>query len=361
MNKTATPGLYGLTNSNRDFADPFYWGKNQFNSSFPAALCCYMRDKGIPAVYISSGGKGTDISDLEFGKIFDSNLPNDKLRFDFEDVFEPYRDYVNDALEKTDLIVTDSTTGKPLRPIEIKLTVLPDDGTSTLDESEYGSEIVVRSPTTRYIALGIAHRVSIEGRNRIRELLEPVCGDIGSDWESIRAMQSCKAAIFSAMNDLEAEFHNIQAPLLLQPIWKTEGKKPILTQNCLDIFAWSDFALLRMILNMCNSRSTDASNKISRPQRAILRMARFLYEFSLGGKVYQDRIYDGMTYGNLGDKEFAISGSRTRKYMKCKRLLKPIVTRDEIRNIVLGGGQKFLSPERRFDAILFFSKELFDE
>lgn len=26
-----TPSLYGITHSNRDFSDPYYWGKNQFN------------------------------------------------------------------------------------------------------------------------------------------------------------------------------------------------------------------------------------------------------------------------------------------------------------------------------------------
>lgn len=42
--------LYGIENSNRNFADPYYWGKNQFNSSFPIALTCYMRDQGLSPV-----------------------------------------------------------------------------------------------------------------------------------------------------------------------------------------------------------------------------------------------------------------------------------------------------------------------
>jgi HindVP restriction endonuclease len=75
--------------------------------------------------------------------------------------------------------------------------------------------------------------------------------------------------------------------------------------------------------------------------------------------VYQAPIYDGMTFDNQNDKEFAISGGRSRELMACARLIKPIVARDEIKNIVLGGGQKFLSPERRFDAILYFSTDLF--
>lgn len=359
---TIAPGLYGLDNSNRDFTDSFFWGKNQFNSSFPAALCCYMRDRGKTAVGIFGTNTGTKITTLSFDEVFGSKLPNNKLRFDFEDTFEPYREHVNDALEKIDLVVKDNETGMALAPLEIKLTTLPDDGTSTLSEENYGSEIVVRSPTTRYIALGIAHyaSASAEQKTRIRNILEPVCGGLGSDWESVRAMLSCKGAIFNAMEVLLREFLHIQKPLLVQPIWKTMGKKPILAEECLDVFVWSDFALLRLIMDMCKTNRADG-NKITRPQRAVLRMARFLYEFSLGGRVYQGKIYDGMTYGTLGDKEFSVPGSRTNKYMKCKRLIKPIVTKNEIKKIVLGGGQKFLSPERRFDSILFFTKELFDE
>ena len=33
---------------------------------------------------------------------------------------------------------------------------------------------------------------------------------------------------------------------------------------------------------------------------------------------------------------------------------------EEIKNIILGGGQNFLSPERRFDAIIFSNPEIFD-
>jgi len=39
------PRLFGIVNSNRDYATPYSWGKNQFNSSFPAALACYLYSK----------------------------------------------------------------------------------------------------------------------------------------------------------------------------------------------------------------------------------------------------------------------------------------------------------------------------
>jgi hypothetical protein len=68
-----------------------------------------------------------------------------------------------------------------------------------------------------------------------------------------------------------------------------------------------------------------------------------------------------MTFDNLNDKEFAVSGMKTNPPMCCDRLTKPIITKDQLREIILGGGQKFLSPERRFDAIIYYSREIFSE
>lgn len=41
------PRLFGINKSNRDYSNPETWGKNQFNSSFPAALACYLHFKKI--------------------------------------------------------------------------------------------------------------------------------------------------------------------------------------------------------------------------------------------------------------------------------------------------------------------------
>jgi hypothetical protein len=47
--------------------------------------------------------------------------------------------------------------------------------------------------------------------------------------------------------------------------------------------------------------------------------------------------------------------------MACANLTKPRITKNAIKNIILGNGQNLLSPERRFDAILFNSPELFTQ
>ena len=65
------------------------------------------------------------------------------------------------------------------------------------------------------------------------------------------------------------------------------------------------------------------------------------------------------SYGNANDKAFAISGIQTHKFLTCDELTHPRINKNEIKNIILGGGQNLLSPERRFDAVLFYSPEIF--
>jgi hypothetical protein len=45
--------------------------------------------------------------------------------------------------------------------------------------------------------------------------------------------------------------------------------------------------------------------------------------------------------------------------MSCPELTKPRINKAAIKDIILGGGENLLSPERRFDAIIYNSPELF--
>ncbi|MFA7231996.1 MAG: HindVP family restriction endonuclease, partial [Victivallaceae bacterium] len=152
------PSLYGLTNSNRDFSSSYAWGKNQFNSSFPAALACYMRDNKLPAVFIKHGtNSNTTLSEISFDDFWQTTLPNDQLFFSFEYRFTPYAEMTIDDIQPIDLVVSDNKSKYPLAPIEVKLTTIPDNTTVNKKEDEYGSELVVRSPTMRYAAMGMGH------------------------------------------------------------------------------------------------------------------------------------------------------------------------------------------------------------
>ena len=349
--------LYGIVHSNRNFKERIYWGKNQFNSSFPIALCCYMRDNHKSAMAIKmQPDLSISLEEMSLDDVFGTTLPNTEIFFRFEADFSPFKGYVADSLEKIDVVIVNNATQKVIRPLEIKLTTLPDDGTSDFPEDKYGSEIVVRSPTMRYVALSmIASNQSSLGE--IKKIFEPVCKRI-DNWENIAEMKSRQKDIFESLKVFLQRFCHTQCPLLIQPIWKTIGKNPTLAENCLDVFVWTDFSLVRLLLD---SLDEDEPGRISRPQRAAIRLSRFLFEASRGDSVYQKPIYDGMTYDTLNDKEFSVPGRKTNKYMACERLTKPLITKGEIKHIVLGGGQRFLSPERRFDSILYFSKDIFDE
>ncbi|MCX6983914.1 MAG: HindVP family restriction endonuclease, partial [Lentisphaerae bacterium] len=282
-------------------------------------------------------------------------LPNNKLHFSFESRFEPYRDFVHDELETIDLVVKDARTSAFIHPVEIKLTTLPDNTTEGLTEDKYGCELVIRSPTMRYMALSMAFTLRKKFKE-IRKIFEPVCLRV-RNWDNTDEIKNKLPDVLQALERFISKYREYEKPLLMQPIWKTIGKSPRLADNCLDIFVWSDFALTRLFMD---SALDNDSSKVSRQQRAAVRLARFLFEVSRAGKVYQEPIYDGMSLGNQTDKEFAISGNKTHKYMKCDRLTKPIISKNQIKEIILGGGQKWLSPERSFDAIIYFSTDLFD-
>jgi hypothetical protein len=94
--------------------------------------------------------------------------------------------------------------------------------------------------------------------------------------------------------------------------------------------------------------------------RSVVWLAKMLYEFALVGKINHKFVIDTLTYHTKNDKAFALSGSNTRPYMICDNLIQPRITKEEIKNIILGEGQNFLSPERRFDAIIFSNPEIFD-
>lgn len=353
----ALPSLFGITHSNRNFADAYYWGKNQFNSAFPVALACYMRSRDLPLMYVQyKNEKTTLVSELGLDQVLGSSLPDKALYFSFETRYEPFRQFVHDDLPAIDLVVCAGTRDAQIKPLEIKLTTLPDNTTEALSEDQYGAELVIRSATTRYMALSMAQSVDAQ-RKRVRDIFEPALAKV-RNWDSKSEMLAVAPAAVAALERFLNEFSALQTPLLMQPIWKTVGKSPVLANQCLDIFVWSDFALAHLFLD--SARNAAMGHTVSRQLRAALRLSRFIYERSRADKVYQAPIYDGMTYDHQNDKEFAISGTKSRTLMACARLTQPVIGKDEIKNIILGGGQKFLSPERRFDAILYFSNDLFE-
>lgn len=204
--------------------------------------------------------------------------------------------------------------------------------------------------------MGIAH--SCESNfGRIREIFEPVCSTI-QHWDSKIEIDSKRTDILSSLNTFQSEFRDKQKPFLIQPIWKTKGKSPILDENAFDLFVWSDFAICRPFIE----RSQGGTGGVNRYMRSSARLTRILYELSTSRKTNIHRIYTEMAFGLQSDKEFALSGKVTKTYMNHKRRVYPILKPSILKEIILNGGEKMLSPERRFDQTIYYTAEaLFGE
>lgn len=344
-------GLYGITHSNRSPDD--HWGKNCFNSSFPAATANYMMAQNIPAIYIKLedvDGKLKAIPTvIPIRDVFNcGEREASELEFDFESVFLPYQQYSFDAIDGIDLVIKD-LNGRFLSPLEVKLTVLPTDSTSKQREDKWGCELVVRSATTSYCALGMFDAVKNQAKD-VREIFEEACSSIQM-WDNDYEMTHKMVQLCRAIDMFERRYLNCQKPLLMQTIWKTKGKSPLLAEQAFDIVVWSDYAFSRLFVDGSYERATT----MSRPMRASARLARCLWELSKSGKIRVVDIYRQMAFGNQTDKEFAISGSKWRQYVTSERIVEPILHRSVVDEIIQPSYIEKLSPERRFDQTLYFT------
>lgn len=354
MSPLAQPRLYGIHQSNR--SAKALWGKNQFNSTFPTALACYMRDVNLSPVYLSLDAESkVATSEISVNELFNSDRPNKDLRFDFEAKFEPYQQYAIGDIGGIDLIVRhsdDTSENQWRRALEVKLTVLPDNTTHKLTEDLWGSELVIRPASMKYCALGIIDSLS-DRRDEIRDIFADVCGKFNK-WDSGFEITAKRDQLLSALEEFQLRFKDAQKPFLMQPIWKTQGKAPMLSENAFDIFVWSDFALCQVIIDRSqNGMSTD----VDRFTRSAARLARSLYELSRSGMGNINTIYTEMAFGTQTDKDFALPGKVTRTYMNSPRRVKPALKKDVIVDVILNGGQRILSPERRLDACVYFTAD----
>ena len=341
-------GLFGIVHSNRP--DGQHWTKNCFNSSFPTALACYMMEKGINAIYarldIVDGQLKVVCDEIPIHELFRcGQLHPSELEFDFEAKFEPYQAFAFDPVDGIDLVVRD-LQGNYLAPVEVKLTVLPTSATSSKPESDWGSEIVVRTATTSYCAFSIWDSVKEHSRH-IREIFEETCANIGS-WTNDYEMSHKTNNLRSCIDVFEREYLRFQRPLVMEPIWKTRGQSPILCDDAFDIVVWSNLAFTRLFLD------TEINETMSRPMRASARLARCIWELSKSGKIRVDEIYRQMAFGQQTDKEVSVPGDRWRRYITCDRTLRPAVPKTALNEIIAPGYIDHLQPERRFDQTLYF-------
>ena len=354
----ANPGLYGIKSSNRDFTQADTWGKNQFNSSFPVGLTNFIASKNLENIYLYLD-KDLKVkhSSISAEHLYGIDPNSDDLFFSFESSYTPYQQLLIGSLPRVDLVTQLKSNGQCLRPLEIKLTALPDNTTCGLHEEYYGCEIVIRPDTIVYLACSIVFNFN-NNKEKIAALIGDKFENI-TDWTEGISVWSYIGEMIAAIDRIILSVIDNQQPILMQPIWKTSGKSPQLSKNCLDIFVWSNFAFTQLFVDVARGELINGSNTISRQVRTIIWLFKMLFDFSKQGQFNHNKIIDQLSYNRKNDKAFAVSGRTTHRYMTCAELTKPRIEKKEIKKIILGGGQNLLSPERRFDAIIYNSPELF--
>jgi hypothetical protein len=360
MEPVNTPSLFGIKHSNRDLSNPESWGKNMFNSNFPISLSIYMKSIGLKLRYLKLNSDGQLQKDfIDTNDLFGCDAFDDDTKYTFEAPFKPFIPYcVNEKdVPKVDVMIENRINGNIYSGFEVKLTAIPDESTYKLDEEHYGSELVIRFPSIIYLACSMADLYKNDHKS-LRRYFGNGFGNVSSYVESAQ-INPILPKIYEILNEVIRANTEKQKPTLIQPVWKTIGKKPILHENCLDVFVWSELAFTKLFLKDAIETSEDSTRKISRPQRAVIQLFFMLNDFARRGQIDFSDIQNKLTYGPKNDKAFSVNGKITNSLMACPELTKPRINKEQIKHIILGGGEKFLSPERRFDATLAANPDLF--
>lgn len=349
MQSSSNPSLFGINRENSDRHGKDLWGKNQFNSTFPLALCLLMRKRDIAPVAVLERGGGihTDDKKWHMGDVIGSSTEDTRYRF--ESAFKPYDEYCRDTLDKIDLVVT--VANEPVRPLEIKLTVVPDISTAhDPDQETWAPEMVMRPVSSAYAMMSVATSLNKEPK-ALEEVLARLrvgynrINNWDNQTEVAKHFETLKEALNGALSVVATE--KLQKPFLVQPLWRTVGQSFELEKDhCFDVFVWSDAAIMRVPADQSN----DASNTVSRPQREVARHVRGLYDLLSQGDYSYSTIYKGMPFGQQTDKSFSFSGRSSIRYLKHERLSKPLFPSSVLDDLIIGDGGSELKPERRFDA-----------
>jgi len=238
----ATPSLFGVQNSNRDFSSRDSWSKNKFNSSFPASLIAYMDSKGLPCIYLTMDGQGDVVKKTITAKELFGKSPLDpNLYYSFESAYTPFQPITIGKPPTVDLMLMDNTSTEVLSGYEIKLTTLPDESTHKLTEDEYGCELVIRMPSIHFLACSLSKVYKGKHRKLAEYFGKNGFGNVASYVEAAQINPQL-GEISKRLNDLIFATVPSQEPFMIQPIWKTNGKTGILADQCFDVFVWSDMA-----------------------------------------------------------------------------------------------------------------------
>lgn len=153
-------------------------------------------------------------------------------------------------------------------------------------EHKFGSEIVVRPDTIIYLACSF-----IQSYDDDPEAVKKAIGDAGKsikDWTQATDVLPYIDEIYWAIRRVVKEKNDKQVPIIMEPVWKTEGKSPKLADNCLDVFVWSNFGMLNLFM----PTEGDALTSITRHTRTMIWLFKMLKDYSENGRFDGGKVID---------------------------------------------------------------------
>lgn len=359
------PLLFGLNHASHDFRDSNSLGKNIFTNAFPLSLGQYLsmkRNLLIPTIQAGLNPHGeltTEHTMTPWSEIIGTD-PS-QAYFEFEGIYEGYGQYTHTSANKSDVVVIDQTTREHRRPLEIKLVVVPTSSTAHRDRKNQSCEIVVRPPTVEQLAFSIAHSYGSEKRYELQQLIVNKLRQPNDyKWSDERYMIDTMPLILEAAENVACGGLEVQTPLVLTAIWRSERQKPTLEEHAFDLFVWTDMAFLQLFIDQTRreyykkdgSRKSKVPKKISRPSRALVWLVKSLLDYTVQNTLNFGGIHSQITFDVQSDKAGSFSGNASLKHLASKEFFEPRITRSELSEVLSPLSAQHLMPERRLDAAI---------
>ena len=339
------PEFYGIRRSN--VRDLDLWSREMFPNAFSVALMNYMGDRGLPLNYVvTDSSLKYSVRTIDTREIYGDQV-SDEMEFWFGSVYDPYTEMAAGVPESA-LVLRDGR-GMPSGRVEIVSSVVPDASTRMQSDDLMGPEVCIRTPLLEHIALSIASSLR-NNTEVVSELEEGI--PLDQDWSNWDDTSVLIPRILDNLDRLESRFTDSQKQVMVQVVWKSEDGGPFMSDDAMDAFAWSDFALTRLFLE---SARRPTGHTVTRPQRAAVRLYLMISSMLRGENPCLDDIVAETGYGLPEGKEFLANGRMTNKLMACERLTKPAVSALDVTFLGTHGFESMIMPERRLDMSVYYA------
>lgn len=340
------PKFYGLGSCNLQPHEQ--WDRENFPRTFSVALCNYLGDSGEGVNLVSYRHGACKVENLPVCRVYGTGKSPSELSFDFDSVFEPHLELAS-GVPESDLVIRNGT-GSPIGRLDMQASVIPDASTKGLPPELSGPEVTFRTRNLKNLALSMAFSLMCE-RERALDILDDI-QHVTGDWGDWGQVSNATDDILRVLDRLESELSDRQSPCMLQSVWRSEEDGPLLADDAMDVFVWTDYALSRLFLDSTR-RSSDGSP--TRPIRCAVRLYRVLEGILSGGHPDLDMLMLETQYGIQGNRELMVNGKATNRYMACDRLTRPAVGSNEMPMLASKGFESMIVPERRLDSSVYYA------